>query len=67
MLAYYKSQAQTINWCPCYLISDDSVIGYEVGEKSTKLKKEKYNSGFYFPFIYMKILALRIVPRTGLS
>ena len=46
MLAYYKSQAQTINWYPCYLISDDSVIGYEVGEKSTKLKKEKYNSGF---------------------
>ena len=46
MLAYYKSEAQTISWCPCYLISDDSVTDYEVGEKSTKLKKEKYNSGF---------------------
>ena len=41
IIAYYNSQAQIISWSPRYLISGDSVADYEVGEKSTKLKKRK--------------------------
>ena len=41
IIAYYNSQAQIISWSPRYLISGDSVTDYEVGEKSTKLKKRK--------------------------